>query len=63
MDLHLNDRVELKKQHPCGCKTWRDHPCGDGHQMALRRLRAGDHAAAQQAEKSIKCILEGDAGQ
>jgi len=21
MELHLNDRAELKKQHPCGCKT------------------------------------------
>ena len=21
MELHLNDRAELKKQHPCGAKT------------------------------------------
>ena len=23
VDLRLNDIVELKKQHPCGSKTWR----------------------------------------
>lgn len=22
MDLHLHDRVELKKKHPCGGDTW-----------------------------------------
>ena len=63
MDLHLNDRVELKKQHPCGCKTgvitrvgmdikWRCEGCG--REIMLPRSKA---------EKSIKCILEGDAGQ
>ena len=50
MDLHLNDRVELKKAS-LRLQNRRDHPCGDGHQMALRRLRAGDHAAAQQSRK------------
>ena len=63
MDLHLNDRVELKKQHPCGCKTgvitrvgmdikWRCEGCG--REIMLPRSKA---------ERSIKCILEGDAGQ
>ena len=23
MELHLQDRVELKKEHPCGSRTWR----------------------------------------
>lgn len=22
MELHLHDKVELKKQHPCGSNTW-----------------------------------------
>jgi hypothetical protein len=22
MELHVGDRVELKKQHPCGCKQF-----------------------------------------
>ena len=59
MELHLNDRVELKKQHPCGCKTfvitrvgmdikWRCENCG--REVMLPRSKA---------EKSIKKILTG----
>ena len=63
MDLHLNDRVELKKQHPCGCWTcvitlvgmdikWRCEGCG--REVMLPRSKA---------EKSIKRILEGEVEQ
>ncbi len=49
MDLHLNDRVELKK-HPCGCKTgvitrvgmdikWRCEGCG--REIMLPRSKSG----------------------
>lgn len=59
MDLRLNDRVELKKQHPCGNKIfiitrvgmdikWRCEECG--REVMLPRSKA---------EKSIKRILEG----
>ena len=57
LDLKLNDRVELKKQHPCGGKTWvvlrlgmdiklRCETCG--HELMLPRSKA---------EKSIRKIL------
>lgn len=57
MDLKLNDRVELKKPHPCGSRTWtilrvgmdiklRCEGCG--HELMLPRSRA---------EKAIKKIL------
>ncbi|MCI8420136.1 MAG: DUF951 domain-containing protein [Oscillospiraceae bacterium] len=57
MDLKLNGRVELKKPHPCGSKTWtilrvgmdiklRCEGCG--HELMLPRSRA---------EKAIKKIL------
>lgn len=57
MELKLNDRVELKKQHPCGGKTWvigrlgmdiklRCETCG--HELMLPRSKA---------EKAIKKIL------
>lgn len=63
MDLHLNDCVELKKQHPCGSKKfvitrvgmdikWRCEGCG--REMMLPRSKA---------EKSIKRILEGEGQQ
>ena len=57
MELRLQDRVELKKQHPCGGKTWvigrvgmdiklRCETCG--HELMLPR---------EKAEKAIKKIL------
>ena len=57
MDLKLNDRVELKKPHPCGSKIWtilrvgmdiklRCEGCG--HELMLPRSKA---------EKSIRKIL------
>lgn len=63
MDLSLNDRVELKKQHPCGCRTvlitrvgmdikWRCEGCG--REVMLPRSKA---------EKCIKKKLEGANGQ
>lgn len=57
MDLHLHDRVELKKQHPCGSTTWEvlrvgmdiKLKClGCGHELMLPRSRV---------EKSIRRIL------
>lgn len=58
MELRINDRVELKKQHPCGSKIflltrvgmdvkWKCEGCG--REVMLPRGKA---------EKSIKRILE-----
>ena len=57
MELHLRDRVELKKQHPCGSREWevlrlgmdiKLRCLGCGHELMLPRSRV---------EKSIKKIL------
>lgn len=57
VDLKLNDRVELKKQHPCGSKVWtilrvgmdiKLRCQGCGHELMLPRSKA---------EKAIKRIL------
>ncbi len=57
MELHLQDRVELKKEHPCGSRIWRilrvgmdiKLKCeGCGHELMLPRSKA---------EKSIRKIL------
>ena len=57
MDLHLHDKVELKKVHPCGSKNWEilrvgmdiKLRCeGCGHELMLPRRKA---------EKAIKKIL------
>ena len=54
MDLHLHDKVELKKAHPCGSAQWEilrvgmDIKLGCGHELMLPRSKA---------EKSIRRIL------
>ena len=57
VDLRLNQRVELKKQHPCGSKVWtilrvgmdiKLRCQGCGHELMLPRSKA---------EKSIRKIL------
>ena len=46
MELHLHDRVELKKPHPCGCYEWevmrvgadfRLKCVGCGHEIMIAR--------------------------
>ena len=58
MDLKLNQRVELKKQHPCGSKVWtvlrvgmdiKLRCAGCGHELMMPRSKT---------EKAIKRILE-----
>ncbi len=57
MDVCLGDVLEMKKQHPCGSKTWlvlrvgmdfRLRCQGCGHEVMLPRSKA---------EKNIKKIL------
>ena len=57
MDLQVNDKVELKKIHPCGGKEWlvlrigmdiKLRCLGCGHELMLPRSKA---------EKSIRRIL------
>lgn len=57
MDLRLNQRVELKKQHPCGGKVWT--VLRVGMDIKLRCERCGHELMLprSKAEKSIKKIL------
>ena len=57
MDIRVGDRLELKKQHPCGSRRWEvlrvgmdfKLKCeGCGHQLMIPRVKA---------EKSVKQIL------
>lgn len=60
MDVRLGDILEMKKNHPCGSRTFevlrigmdfRLRCTGCGHEMMLPRLRA---------EKNIRKILRED---
>ena len=53
MELHLNDILELKKDHPCGSRRWQ------GMDIKLRCLGCG-HEVMQprrKVEKMIKRIV------
>ena len=61
MELRIGDRVELRKQHPCGSKTWQIFRVGMdiklrcegcGHELMLPRSKC---------EKTIKKILTEEA--
>ena len=58
MDLRLNQRVELKKQHPCGGKVWT--VLRVGMDIKLRCERCGHELMLprRKAEKAIKKILD-----
>ena len=54
MDIRVGDTLELKKQHPCGSRSWlvlrvgmdfKLRCCGCGHELMIPRSKA---------EKSIK---------
>ena len=64
MDLRLNQRVELKKQHPCGGKVWT--VLRVGMDIKLRCERCGHELMLprSKAEKSIKKVIRsGEDGQ
>ena len=58
MDLRLNQRVELKKQHPCGGKVWT--VLRVGMDIKLRCEQCGHELMRprSKAEKAIKKILD-----
>lgn len=58
MDIKVGDKVEMKKQHPCGCKEFeilrigmdfKIKCCGCGREVMLPRSKV---------EKNIKHIVE-----
>ena len=57
-DLRLNQRVELKNQHPCGGKVWT--VLRVGMDIKLRCERCGHELMLprSKAEKAIKKILD-----
>ena len=57
MDLHLHDKVEMKKPHPCGEKRWL--VLRTGADFRLRCLGCGHELMTprQKAEKNIRQIL------
>lgn len=57
MDLKLHDKLELKRQHPCGSKMW--EVLRVGMDIKLRCLGCGHEVMAprRKVEKAIRRIL------
>ena len=62
MELRVHDRVELKKPHPCGGKTW--EILRVGMDIKLRCLTCGHELMLprSKAEKSIRKRLTVESG-
>lgn len=62
MDLKLHDKVELKRQHPCGSKTW--EVLRVGMDIKLRCLGCGHEVMVprRKAEKAIRAVLSNEEG-
>ena len=57
MDLRLHDRVELKKRHPCGGKTWVIGRVGMDIKLRCETCARELMLPRDEAEKMIKKIL------
>ena len=60
MDIHVGDKLRMKKKHPCGSSEWnvlrvwidfRLTCCGCGHMIMIPR---------KQAEKNVRAIIPAD---
>ncbi len=57
MDLQLHNKVELKRQHPCGSKTW--EVLRVGMDIKLRCQGCGHEVMAprRKVEKAIRRVI------
>lgn len=64
MDLKLHQKVELKKQHPCGSKVWtilrigmdiKLKCSGCGHELMLPRAKAEKAIKKLLSEEDVRC--------
>lgn len=61
MDIHVGDRLELKKPHPCGSRQWQ--VLRVGMDFKLRCVQCGHELMIPRAkaEKSVKKIIRTEA--
>ncbi|MBR2109049.1 MAG: DUF951 domain-containing protein [Ruminococcus sp.] len=57
MDLKIGDRVELKKPHPCGCKTFELMRVGMDFKIRCENCGREVMVPRKKVEKSIKKVL------
>lgn len=57
MNLNVGDRVELKKPHPCGCKTFELLRVGMDFKIRCENCGREVMVPRKKVEKSIKKVL------
>ena len=57
MNLNVGDRIELKKQHPCGCKTFELLRVGMDFKIRCDGCGREVMVPRKKVEKSIKRVL------
>ena len=57
MDLKAGDRIEMKKQHPCGCKTFELLRVGMDFKIKCEGCGREVMVPRKQVEKNIKKVL------
>jgi hypothetical protein len=60
MDIKVGDVLEMKKQHPCGSKTWTVLRLGMDFRLKCTRCGRMVMLPRREAEKNIKKVLLGD---
>ena len=60
MDIRVNDRVEMKKLHPCGAKVWRVTRVGMDVKLVCTGCGREVELPRAKAEKGVKRILKED---
>ena len=57
MDLKIGDRIELKKPHPCGCRTFELLRVGMDFKIRCEGCGREVMVPRKKAEKSIKKVF------
>ena len=58
MQINLGDTVKMKKQHPCGCDTFKVTRIGADFKLICTQCGREVMMPRKSAEKSIKKILD-----
>ena len=57
MDIQLNDRLVMKKSHPCGCSTFRVTRIGMNFKLICEKCGHEILISRVKAEKNIKKVI------
>jgi hypothetical protein len=56
--FHVGDRVEMKKEHPCGCRIWKVLRTGADVRMECEGCRHQVMLSRVKFEKGLKKVIE-----